>query len=102
MKAIMIGVLALLGAGMAFEAYAKDVYVRGYYRKNGTYVQPYVRSSPDSSLSNNYGPSTGNAGLGLYSSSPQSRDYDGDGTPNYLDNDDNNNGIYDNQDADQY
>jgi hypothetical protein len=24
----------------------KDVHVRGYYRKNGTYVAPHTRSAP--------------------------------------------------------
>lgn len=31
-----------------------SVYVNGYYRSNGTYVQPHYRSSPDSSPYNNY------------------------------------------------
>jgi hypothetical protein len=31
-----------------------QVYVEGYYRKNGTYVQPHYRSSPDNSPYNNY------------------------------------------------
>jgi hypothetical protein len=30
------------------------VHVNGYYRKDGTYVQPYVRSSPDGNPYNNY------------------------------------------------
>lgn len=29
-------------------------YVEGHFRSNGTYVAPYYRSSPDSSLDNNY------------------------------------------------
>ena len=29
-------------------------YVRGYYRSNGTYVQPHYRSSPDRSFYNNW------------------------------------------------
>lgn len=28
--------------------------VNGYYKKNGTYVQPHYRSSPDNTLKNNY------------------------------------------------
>jgi hypothetical protein len=32
-----------------------DVYVRGYYRKNGTYVQPHYRTAPNSTTSDNYG-----------------------------------------------
>ena len=31
-----------------------DTYVRGYTRQNGTYVAPHYRSSPDSSIYNNY------------------------------------------------
>lgn len=31
-----------------------QVSVRGYYRKDGTYVEPYMRSSPDKSPYNNY------------------------------------------------
>lgn len=31
-----------------------DVSVNGYYRSNGTYVQPHIRSSPDKIKSNNY------------------------------------------------
>lgn len=31
-----------------------QVHVRGYYRKDGTYVQPHYRSSPDGNPYNNY------------------------------------------------
>ncbi len=31
-----------------------DVYVRGYTRGNGTYVQPHIRSAPDGNPYNNY------------------------------------------------
>ena len=31
-----------------------DVYVRGYTRKDGTYVRPHYRSSPDNSYNNNW------------------------------------------------
>jgi hypothetical protein len=31
-----------------------QVHVRGYYRSNGTYVQPHMRSSPDGNPYNNY------------------------------------------------
>lgn len=30
-------------------SFSKTVYVKGYYRKNGTYVQPHTRSFPKSS-----------------------------------------------------
>ena len=31
-----------------------DVHVRGYYRSNGTYVQPHYRSSPNGTVLDNY------------------------------------------------
>lgn len=31
-----------------------DVHVHGYYRSDGTYVQPYYRSAPDHSYNNNW------------------------------------------------
>lgn len=31
-----------------------DVYVRGYYRNNGTYVRPHYRSNPDGNFWNNW------------------------------------------------
>jgi hypothetical protein len=31
-----------------------DEFVNGYYRQNGTYVQPHMRSSPDGNPFNNY------------------------------------------------
>lgn len=33
---------------------AKRVYVRGYFRKNGTYVRPHYRTWPDGNPYNNY------------------------------------------------
>lgn len=43
---------ALLGA-MTLGA-AADTYVNGYFRSDGTYVQPHYRSNPDSSRLNNW------------------------------------------------
>lgn len=34
--------------------WAEDVYVNGYYRRDGTYVQPHYRSRPDGDPTNNY------------------------------------------------
>jgi hypothetical protein len=48
---ILLSILVLIG--LTASAYA-DQYVHGYYRQNGTYVQPYMRSSPDSSTLNNW------------------------------------------------
>lgn len=45
--------LCLLAASSS--VLAKDVYVDGYTKKDGTYVEPHHRSSPNSSPYDNYG-----------------------------------------------
>ena len=50
MKTLMAFVL-LCGACSLAHA---DQRVSGYFRSNGTYVQPYYRSSPDHSFNNNW------------------------------------------------
>ena len=50
MKALLI----LLAVFLADVSYARDVHVRGYTRKDGTYVQPHHRSSPNGTKSDNY------------------------------------------------
>lgn len=42
---------------------SSQVRVRGYVRKNGTYVRPHIRSSPDGILWNNYSYKGGNSTL---------------------------------------
>lgn len=87
MKKIILAVSVLLFLATSVSA----EWVRGYTRKDGTYVQPYQRSSPDNYKWNNYGPSTN-----YYDkTNPYSRDSDKDGVPNYLDRDDNNDGKSD-------
>jgi hypothetical protein len=73
----------------SISAFSKDVNVSGYYRTNGTYVAPYVRSAPDSSRANNYGTRTSTSS-GLYD-----RDRDNDGVMNQYDSDDDNDGVLD-------
>ena len=47
-----------------------DQYVNGYYRNNGTYVQPHYQTQPDNNIYNNYStqgnvnPYTGQQGNG--------------------------------------
>jgi hypothetical protein len=92
--AVLVVVFCLAGfIGSAFGGS-----VKGYYRKDGTYVRPHYRSNPDADKSNNYGPSRSQSDR----SNPYIRDNDGDDSPNYLDRDDNNNGIYDNYERNQY
>jgi hypothetical protein len=61
-------VLFVLGLLVAGSAMAGDVYVQPHVNRNGTYVQGYHRSAPDSNPYNNYSthgnvnPYTGQAG----------------------------------------
>jgi hypothetical protein len=97
MKKALIILLVIVFSVPVF-VFAGDVNVRGYYRKDGTYVRPHIRSSPDQYKHNNYGPSTDSSQL----MNPKQRDWDRDGTPNYLDKDDDNDRTYDDQDKNQY
>ena len=51
MKRLIIAAVAVLAFATAARA---DQYVNGYYRQNGTYVNPYVRSTPDGNPFNNF------------------------------------------------
>lgn len=50
MKFLMIFLVLLF----SLQTLARDVFVKGHYRKDGTYVAPHHRSSPDSSVNNNW------------------------------------------------
>lgn len=45
--------LAFMAFALAAPALAQ-VHVKGYVRSDGTYVAPYVRTTPDRSIYNNY------------------------------------------------
>ncbi len=49
--AIALALVLLLSIASIASA---DQYVRGYVRQDGTYVQPYMRSTPDNNPYNNY------------------------------------------------
>jgi len=51
-KIIMLTVMAL--AFGVSELDAQSTYVNGYYKSNGTYVQPHYRSTPNSTTLDNY------------------------------------------------
>lgn len=97
MKMLLLLVLTVF-MFLPLQSYSRDVYVHGYYRKDGTYVRPHVRSSPNSYKWDNYGPSRSDSEL----MNPTVRDNDSDGTPNYLDRDDDNDGFSDDADENQY
>lgn len=67
MKRIVGLLVALLCIGVGLLE-AKDVHVRGHYRKDGTYVAPHVRTAPNRTRNDNYStrgndnPYTGKAG----------------------------------------
>jgi len=46
--AIVAALLCLSGSAVA------DTYVRGYFRSDGTYVQPHFRTNPDGNVWNNW------------------------------------------------
>ncbi len=54
MKKLLLLLMFSLLVGATFSMAVADTYVRGYYRKDGTYVRPHYRSSPDSSYNNNW------------------------------------------------
>lgn len=95
-KAVAVILAGMLVVSLAGSAFAGRV--NGYYRSNGTYVQPHYRSNPDGYKWNNYGPSRNS----YERTNPYGRDNDRDSVPNYLDRDDNNNGINDDYDRNQY
>ncbi len=48
-------IFALIGVLMSASfAWAQDVYVRGYFRSDGTYVQPHYRSAPNNTVLDNW------------------------------------------------
>jgi hypothetical protein len=52
--AVTLLVVLLMMLGMVAPIFAEDVSVKGYFLKDGTYVQPHMRSAPDSSYNNNW------------------------------------------------
>lgn len=53
-KLFLTGLLLIIGFSNIVSDADAAVRVRGYYRKDGTYVQPHYRSAPDSSPYNNW------------------------------------------------
>lgn len=90
MKLLVVLVLSLF----SFNSIANDVFVQGHMRNDGTYVPAHTRSAPDSSRWNNYGaPSTQDRQE--QQSNIYQRDYDSDRSLNQYDYDDDNDGVWD-------
>lgn len=60
-KTIIIALTVIFAVGLFALPLSADAYVsvRGYYRSNGTYVSPYVRSNPNALKYDNYGYTSG-------------------------------------------
>lgn len=62
----LLFIAALLLTG--YFGFSQQVYVKGYYRSNGTYVQPHYRTAPNHTVNDNWStvgnvnPYTGKAG----------------------------------------
>ena len=88
----VLGLAIVLALSSPLPAFA-DEYVQGYFRKDGTYVQPHVRSSPnanrwDNRSSQTMGGSKRDEFDGAYNKSNRSYSYgdnDGDGYLNSYD-----------------
>ncbi len=81
-RRIIFSLALMLLLAFAFSSTASAaVYVRGYFRKDGTYVAPHYRSYPDGNFWNNwstygnYNPYTGKAGTLRWPSSSYYRNY---------------------------
>lgn len=74
--------VALILSLLSISAFA-DSFVSGHYRSDGTYVQPHYRSSPNSTVRDNFSyygnrnPYTGSTGKNKYYDSPSSQYYRG-------------------------
>ena len=92
-------IAALVLASLSAGAYgASSVWVNGYHRSDGTYVQGHYRSAPNATKADNFGPSQSDAER----YTPDSRDWDDDGISNSYDYDDDNDGMMDDYDDSQY
>lgn len=47
-------ILTILFALTSYTTAFADTYVNGYYRKDGTYVKPHYRSSPNNTKTDNW------------------------------------------------
>jgi hypothetical protein len=71
MRRLLWGCTFALSFLIAWQA-AADQFVHGYYRSNGTFVQPHYRSSPNGTVTDNYSyqgnrnPHTGSIGTNYY------------------------------------
>ena len=88
-RSIILAVVLMIVISFLTVSLAEAGWVKGYYRKNGTYVQPHYRTNPDGnpynnySFPGNYNPNTGritpgnpNTYLDRYYNRPNTRSYE--------------------------
>ena len=73
-KLLVLFLMVSLFLQLTSQSYAY-VSVKGYYRSNGTYVKPYVRSNPNGIKYDNYGYSGGTKYNKSYYSTDHSNDW---------------------------
>lgn len=79
----MLTLVMGLAIGLASLGLSADQWVNGYSRSDGTYVQGHYRSSPNSTVTDNFSfkgnrnPYTGEIGSNRYESNPTSPYYNG-------------------------
>ncbi|MBI4403857.1 MAG: hypothetical protein HY537_06845 [Deltaproteobacteria bacterium] len=106
-KSFTMRILLLIAIWSSFlvpdVANARDIFVKGYHKRNGTWVKSHMRSNPDQHKWNNLGPSNRrhSESYGGFNV-PRFKDRDGDGIANQFDFDDDNDGIADDFDSSQY
>ena len=54
MKILIVGMAVVFGVLVNTNTSHADQYVKGYQKRDGTYVPPHYRSSPDRSYNNNW------------------------------------------------
>lgn len=54
MKKVVLVLLLVVGLLISTLQVEADVSVKGYYKKDGTYVRPHIRSGPDGVFENNW------------------------------------------------
>ena len=81
MKKITVFLMVCVFLFSTSLVFAEGLYVKGYYRSDGTYVRPHVRYLPNQFKYDNNEPSKNT----YESTNPSARDNDGDGIANMYD-----------------
>src|SRR6185369_4788225 len=95
---LLVGAYSVFARGGGHSSSSGAVHVNGYFKSNGTYVQPHYRSAPDGNFNNNWStkgnvnPYTGKQGTKTSPPDGYKGSSSGSGTAEYI-NPENNSGI---------